>query len=196
MKNNILIHTSWGTFALFIFFPAYLVLLDFLSSLITQTDNGLGFVWGALVIAIVCFLSTRFLRLSPDSVWYWSNFIVGKRISIQDIKQIDLRVNAQYSQYGAFPTGTFYFLGENGKVLGKLEMTTFPKKDVAHFLKTINTLHPHIKLNDKAEAYSKGDDELLQKEMNQVYRNVFVAIGIVLVLTAVVAGAIFVIKSI
>lgn len=183
------IHTSWGTFAFFIILPAYLILLDFLASVITNTDNGLGFIWGAVLICITCFVfGTRFLKLSTDSIWYWPEFIIGKRICIQDIQQIDVRVGITYSRSGAFPAGTLYFLGKDSKVIGNISISTFSKKDVAHFLKTVNMTHPQIRFNDKAEAYSKEDDALLKKEMGQIYKNALISALIVVVLTVVIVG--------
>ncbi len=195
-NNNLLVHTSWGNFALFILLPAYVLLLDFLASVITHSnDESVGFLWGAIMLAIVCFIfGTRFLKLSEDNIAYWPHFVIGKKIPIQNIAQIDLRVAVKYNRYGGFPAGTLYFLGGDQKVLGKLLTSTFSKNDIALFLKTISTNHPQIKLNDKAEAYSKGDDALLRKEMNQVYKNVLWAALILLIVILVFAGIVWMFK--
>ncbi len=195
MKNdNLLIHTSWGTFALFILFPAYVLLLVFLASVITHSNDELvGALWVTIMLAVACFVfGTHFLKLSTDSIWYWLKF--GKKIPIQDIVQIDLRIAVKYDRYGGFPAGTLYFLGNGGRILGKLGMSAFSKKDIALFLKTIKTNQSQIKLNNKAEEYSKMDDAFLRKEMKQLYKNVLWVALIFLLLTVVFAGIVWMSK--
>lgn len=195
-KVKLTIYTSWASYLFVILFPAFLFLLDYLSSLISNTSFSNNFGAAAVgMFAVLAIASVKLIKVSDECVSYWTYLIVYKKIQLKDIESVEVRVDTFYSsRTGPTPVTNLYFLDRSSKVLGKIGTTVFSKSDLAELLNILKAKNQNLKFNDKAEALSRKDDSLITKDVNQIYKGTLGAVGIIVVLSLVVIGIVLLVK--
>jgi hypothetical protein len=197
-QDRLIIHTSWQMYMFMLGLPIFLIVLDFISALMSQTKFSYGILNVATVIFLTLFvLSSRLLIVSKDSIISWPSLIFGKKILINDINQIDVRVDVHYtfSGGGMVPILTMYFKNSNAEVMGKLSITTFDKKSMANFFRKVSSLNPGIVFNDKAKELANGDDILVKKEITNAYSSLVHVLLLIFILAFVVSIIAYLAKS-
>lgn len=177
--------------------PIFLIVLDFISALMSQTKFSYGILNVAAVIFLTLFvLSSRLLIVSKDSIISWPSLIFGKKILINDIDKIDVEVDAHYTYGGGSmtPISTIYFKDVNSEVISKLSISTFNKNSLVKFFHKVLLLNPSIILNDKARELSEGNSMTVRKEIAKIYSASAWVLLLMLVLAAVVLMTNYLIK--
>ncbi|MBC7766606.1 hypothetical protein H7Y21_01265 [Arenimonas sp.] len=195
-KAKLTIYTNWSSYLFVILFPAFLFLLDYLSSLISNTSFSNNFGAAAVgIFAVLAIASVKLIKVVDGYISYWTYIIVYKKIPLKDVEGVEVRVDTFFSmRTGPTPATNLYFLGKSSKVLGKISTTVFSKNSLAEFLNMLKAKNPNLRLNDKAEALGRKDGSSITKDVNQVYKETLGGFGIIVVLGLAVIGIILIVK--
>ncbi len=197
-KDRLIIYTSWQTYLWMLGVPLFLIGLDFISSRMTNTTFGSSIFNVAIVIFLAMFiLGSKLLILSKDSVRSWPGLIFGKKVPVNEISQIDVKVDPHFAfnAGGIVPVSTMYLKNNNSKVLDKINLATFDKKSLALLLRKIALINPRIELNDKAKDLSGGSDTLVKKEITEMYLSFAKALVSIFVVILVIFAIIYLLKQ-
>ncbi len=185
-KDRLIIYTSWQTYLLMLGLPIFLIALDYLSILMTNTTFGNSIFNVAIVIFLVMFiLGSKILILSKGSIKSWPSLIFGKKILVHKIAKINAEVDIHlaYNSSGVAPVPTLHFIDSESKIIDKINFTTFGKDSLSYFLSKVCSVNSNILLNDSAKELLAGNGTLIKNEIN---RTMFYFTGILAVIAIVV----------
>lgn len=197
-KDKLIIYTSWQTYLVMLGIPLFLITLDFISTLMTRTAFGSGIFNVAIVIFLAMFiLGSNILILSDNFIKTWPRLIFGKKVFINDIRNIDVKVDTHFAfnAGGIVPIQTMYLKDNNLKILAKINLATFDKKSITLLLQKITLINPKIELNDKAEDLIKGNDTLVKKEITSVYVSFLKVLISIFIIILVIFAIIYLVRQ-